>query len=851
MDRLELCKAFFESSHDGIIVVDSRGEIIFANDQVAVLGYKTDELIKQNIRNSLPADFYSAYIKQRDDTQYYKQHGSQVLSLLRSDGAEFYIEFSLSSIIKSDETFVVFTLRDITKYKKLEEALKESDKKLRAIYSLVNIGIWDWDIATDHVSWSEEIYRIKGVDPSLPAIPFKEQEQFYSPESWKLLQVAVLKTMETGESYQLEIDYVRSDGSIRNAAIHGGAKYNAQGDLVGLYGTVQDITEKKLGDLYLLENQSNLSTIIENTLDGIWAVNTSYEIIFTNAVFEDAFFERFGVRLIKGMNILSYIPVHVQSRWKSLYDQAFRNERLAFEDQVEFRGASMVIEVAMNPIVIEGKVIGVSVFSRNISERKNIENALRESEMHLSQLVNATFEGIGVSEEGIVVNVNDPLAKMLGYDPAELIGKRVTDFVVSESHALVEQKLKESNSESYQHLALKKDGTVFPVEIHGRSLPYKNGTIRYTAIRDISERLKTENALRESEEKYRTMFENIQDLIFQTDMSGIITEASPSIKAVSGYTREELIGTSILDLYRRPEDRQLVMEAMMKHGKLENQEVEFKTKDGNELFISINAVLLYDKNGNPSHLDGIGRDITAKKKNELEIFNQNKKLHLQNKELEQFTYVTSHDLQEPLRTLISISGLIQEEFKGSLNEKADKYLEFIVRSSTRMQDLVKGLLDFSRIGKEKELTRVDCNEILKEVILDMAHSIEESQATITLSELPILNGYAVELRLLFQNLISNAIKFTTNNTSPEIKIAASKQAGEWLFTLQDNGLGIDESDQEKIFIIFKRLHNRNDYEGTGIGLSQCKKIVELHGGTIWVNSQVGKGSAFNFTIPIL
>jgi len=238
-------------------------------------------------------------------------------------------------------------------------------------------------------------------------------------------------------------------------------------------------------------------------------------------------------------------------------------------------------------------------------------------------------------------------------------------------------------------------------------------------------------------------------------------------------------------------------------------------------------------------------------KREATLEKQNKKLQNQNKELEQFTYIASHDLQEPLRSLISFSELLEKEFLGKLGENGEFYINFISKSSKRMQLLVKGLLDYSRIGREKKLVEIDCNEIVKDVLSDMVITIKEGNAEIIVSDLPHLKGYETEIRQLFQNLVSNALKFRKKDVAPKIKIYAQKREDDWLFSIQDNAIGIDESNQQKLFVIFKRFNNREEYEGTGIGLAHCKKIVELHGGTIWADSKLGEGSTFNFTIPIL
>lgn len=238
-------------------------------------------------------------------------------------------------------------------------------------------------------------------------------------------------------------------------------------------------------------------------------------------------------------------------------------------------------------------------------------------------------------------------------------------------------------------------------------------------------------------------------------------------------------------------------------------------------------------------------------KREKTLAEQNRILKNQNKELEQFTYITSHDLQEPLRSLVSFTELFEQEFAGKLDGNGDLYIDFISKSSRRMQELVKGLLDYSRIGREKQLVEVDCNQIVKDVLSDMVTTLAESKAKISFDNLPQLKAYPTELRQLFQNLISNAVKFRKKGVVPEVKISVQEQKKDWLFSVQDNSIGIDEKDMHKLFVIFKRLHNREEYEGTGIGLAHCKKIVELHGGTIWAESKLGEGSTFKFTIQKL
>ena len=237
-----------------------------------------------------------------------------------------------------------------------------------------------------------------------------------------------------------------------------------------------------------------------------------------------------------------------------------------------------------------------------------------------------------------------------------------------------------------------------------------------------------------------------------------------------------------------------------------------------------------------------------KEKRANEFFKANEKLILQNMEIEQFAYIASHDLQEPLRTIINYTGLFNKRYQGKLDENADKFLAAIIGATSRMQSLIRDLLDYSRIEKGTAKAEVDCNLLLKEISDDLAVSLTDSGTKIIADDLPVISGYVSGVKSLFQNLISNAIKFKRNGVAPVIKITAESKETEWLFVISDNGIGIKKEFYNKLFIIFQRLHNKEEYPGTGIGLAQCKKIVELHGGEIRVESEYGKGSNFYFTI---
>lgn len=349
------------------------------------------------------------------------------------------------------------------------------------------------------------------------------------------------------------------------------------------------------------------------------------------------------------------------------------------------------------------------------------------------------------------------------------------------------------------------------------------------------------------------LIEEIKDYaIILLDVEGNIQNWNAGAERIKGYQADEIIGKNFR-LFYTDEDRQIgkpdqLIQIAKEKGSAHDKGWRVR-RDKSLFWGSITVTSIHDDNGKVIGFGKVTRDLTARREAELMRTQYIEELKRKNHELEQFAYIASHDLQEPLRTLMSFTELINEEYGETLDPNLALYFDFILQSSTRMRELVKGLLDYSRIGRERDLTKIDCNSIAVEVLCDLQLLITEKKAKIIISDLPVLRGFEIEIRQLFQNLLSNALKFVEKNSVPVIEISAIESNDNWRFSFKDNGIGIDEKHFDKIFVIFQRLHNREDYEGTGIGLAYCKKIVELHGGLLWVESVPGKGSIFSFTIP--
>ncbi|MEV6717785.1 ATP-binding protein [Lentzea sp. NPDC051208] len=250
----------------------------------------------------------------------------------------------------------------------------------------------------------------------------------------------------------------------------------------------------------------------------------------------------------------------------------------------------------------------------------------------------------------------------------------------------------------------------------------------------------------------------------------------------------------------------------------------------------------------------LGEDVNGMRRRivqELEALDQRSaELQRSNAELEQFAYVASHDLQEPLRKVASFCQLLQRRYGGQLDERADQYIDFAVDGAKRMQGLINDLLAFSRVGRiTRERTMIDLDELVSQVVENFSDRIEETGATIVVGDLPSVRGEATLLSAVFQNLISNALKFR-GSSAPEVTIEAERDGEVWKFSVRDNGIGIEPEYSDRIFVIFQRLHPKDAYPGTGIGLAMCRKIVEYHGGTIWLKTDVDSGTQFEFTLPV-
>lgn len=365
--------------------------------------------------------------------------------------------------------------------------------------------------------------------------------------------------------------------------------------------------------------------------------------------------------------------------------------------------------------------------------------------------------------------------------------------------------------------------------------------------RRVSE-LESSSAIIEADEIYTSSFTNAPVGIYIVQQ-GRFRYVNRRFQTSTGYTEEELADADSLSLVV-PEDRKMVKEAavaMLKRHRIRPYEFRVSNKSDETRWIS-GTISPIRFRGARAAL-GFYMDITARKRMDEVLATRTRELERSNADLEQFAYVASHDLQEPLRMISSYVQLLGRRYRDKLDADADEFIDFAVDGALRMQTLINDLLAYSRVSTEaKPFEPVDCDKVVDDVLANLEVAISDSAAEITRDPMPPVYADSTQLAQLFQNLIANALKFRGENP-PKVHVGARSEGDEWQISIQDNGIGIDPRFSDRIFVIFQRLHGRANYPGNGIGLSICKKIVERHGGRIWVESQEGGGSTFCFTVP--
>jgi PAS domain S-box-containing protein len=608
-------------------------------------------------------------------------------------------------------------------------------------------------------------------------------------------------------------------------------------------------------------------SLLEASPDAMVVVSPNGEIVLLNARAEKQFAYRRDELL--GQDVKSIIPEGFAER---LIADGTRTAEEAQAQQIgsgielngrRKDGSQFPIEIMLSPLEsAEGTLVTAAI--RDVTEHKNAEKHLVQMEARYRGLLEAAPDAmVVVNRNGEIVLLNVQAEKQFGYRRDELLGRKVKSIIpegfaerlIADGTRTAAEALAQQIGTGIELNGRRKDGSEFPIEIMLSPLESAEGVLVTAAIRDITERKRVEDALRRSEERFRLMASGVKDYAnIMLDPEGRVVSWNVGAARIEGYRTEEIIGQPFSRFYSVEDIRNGTpgseLKQARKNGSFEGEGWRVR-KDGSRFLANVVITALRDEKGRLRGFGKIMRDITERRRSEEHLTRTMEELKRSNDELEQFAYVASHDLQEPLRMVASYTQLLAQRYEGRLDSDADEFITFAVDGCNRMQDLIRDLLSYSLAAANVEVLReISCEEALEKTLKNLRATIQGSGAIVTHDSLPAIMMDETQLVQVFQNLIGNAIKYR-GVAAPRVHVAATRDGGhEWIFSVRDNGMGIEPQYFERIFVLFQRLHGQNEFEGTGIGLAMCKKIVNRIGGRIWVESQAMKGSTFYFALPI-
>ena len=640
---------------------------------------------------------------------------------------------------------IVVNARDVT-YKFLaEKKIRESEALLAEAQQLIKMGSWNFDLATDTLTWSDEVYNVFGTDSTTFKQNYDSFIALIDEEDRELVSRTIDQSRKTGEPFSIEYRTTLPTGEQRIIEGHGYGEKDAKGKVIRLFGTSQNITERKHADEKLKEINQRYEYVTKATSDAIWDWDIASNETYLGQGFSDIFGEMDFAGLSIREKVLKRIhPDDIQSLLKNT-ELSLKSKNTNWQYEHRYLKADMTYAYVLNKALIVRDERGRAV--RVIGAMQDITSDKKKEE-HRKLL------------ESVITHANDAV-------------------VITEAE---------------------------PIDENGPRIIYVN----------------------------------------------------EAFTRMTGYEPEDVIGLTprILQGAKTDKDQMRQLKASMKKWQAHELTTINYKKNGEEFWVNFSVCPVQNESGRYTHWIAIERDITKQKIAEINLrkLNDNLREHARqlansNSELEQFAFVASHDLQEPLRMVTSFLSQLEKKYKDIIDDKGKQYIHFASDGAMRMKQIILDLLEYSRAGRTDDNQKEESlDQLLHDILLLYKQKIDETHAKIIVDPMPSLFTHKALLRPVFQNLIGNSLKYHSRINKPLIHISCSDNGDHWQFSVKDNGIGIEPEYHDKIFIVFKRLHTNTEYSGTGIGLAITKKIIEGMGGRIWVESTPGSGSTFFFTI---
>jgi PAS domain S-box-containing protein len=789
--------------------------------------------------------------------------------LQRADGETIVAMVAASLVCDASERplYLIVQVQDVTARKRAEEALVESRERVQAIIDNTSAVIYVKDLDGRYTLVNRsfealfEIHRERATG--------RTDEDLFPSERAAAMRANDRRVMREQVPLQVEEVIDQADGPHTYLS----AKFpllDSAGRPYAVCAIATDITDRKRAEEALRQSERHFRQIVDTAHEAFISIDSSGRITAWNPEAEETF--GWAEREALGRSLAdTIIPPRYRATHNSALESFLRTGKGSLLGRrIELAalhrdGREFPVEMTITAVRVGG-TYAFNAFLHDITERKQAEETLRR----LADIVQSSHDAIiATTPGGEITDWNAGAAELYGYRADEIAGLSL-HLLIPEERAgsdvrMLSQALSGRRLEDHETEHRRKDGSLVPVSVTVSPMRDSRRAIvgASVIVRDRTERRRAEEALKEVQEAFRRAFEDapIGMALFGVEAGnrGRLLQVNSSMCEITGYATRELVSMTLEEI-THPHDYETEhpLAEQLLRGEIPNYQLEkrFQRRDGGVVWAMHNVSTVHDSSGRLLYGIAQVQDITRRKHTEdrlasvaSELERRASELERSNSDLQEFAYVASHDLSEPLRMVSSYVQLLARRYGDKLDSDADEFIGFAVDGVNRMQRLIDDLLAYSRTGtSEYRIGPVDCGELVRDTLVGMQTTIAEAGAEVVVGDLPTVRGDEGQLRQLFQNLIGNGIKFRAEEP-PRVEVSAERAAGEWLFRVADNGIGIDPRHAERIFSVFKRLHGREQYPGSGIGLSICKRIVERHQGRIWVEQGEAGGSVFSFTIP--
>lgn len=756
----------------------------------------------------------------------------------------------------------------LTRIQEQTVAIQENESRLRLSLEASRTGTWDWNLVTGKVTWDERTAGLFGIKLEEFRGTYEHFQELIQKANHDLIGLAIKEALEKKREFSVEFQVIMRDGSRHSMLSRGRGFYDEAGKPVRMSGITQDITERKQTE----EASQRLAAIVESTNDAIIGKNLLGIVTSWNKSAE----RMFGYTALEmvGQSIECIAIPEDAGFEQRVLDAVQRGETRSYETQrVRKNGSRLEVALSVSPIRgADGKIIGASSISRDISDRKRAERELEESRARLSAVITSAMDAIiSVDAQQRVTLFNTAAEKIFHCAALEAMGKPLDSFLSEKSRPQYSRHVAEMGragnpARPMGHLpplvGLRCNGEEFPLEASISHIEVGGQQIYTVILRDITERMNAQQSL---ERQARILREQAQMLdlanVLARDLDDRIILWNTGMEKMYGWLRTETLGRVSHEVLKThsPVPLKEIQTILKEEGHWEGELIHTR-KDGKIITVSSHWVLHTDPHGKPIAVLEVNTDITERKQAEKEILRMNAELEQRvrertvelmsaNQELEAFTYSVAHDLRAPLRHIDAFTKIVFDDFATQIPEEARRYLQNIRKGSQNMNQLVDDLLNLARVGRQdlkREITPL--NPLVTEVIAEVKRDIDKREIDWRVNALPTVEADPGLIKQVFVNLLSNAVKYTRPRQQTVIEVGQCQQNGETVIFIRDNGVGFNMKYSDKLFGVFQRLHRADEFEGTGVGLATVERIIRKHGGRIWAEGEIDKGATFYFTL---